>query len=102
MNINLYVIEDYKNETAFRPQQNKPNSKPISTTPKGVKPCAIIISRKSKKQSICVLKKSAKRFDFGGLLGYNSSNKVPVGPEEVIWKIVIKGAFSVKLKFLTN
>jgi hypothetical protein len=28
--------------------------------------CAIIIGRKPKKQSICVLKKSAKRFDFGG------------------------------------
>jgi len=32
MNVNLYVIEDYKNETAFRPQKNKPKqtqSKPI-------------------------------------------------------------------------
>jgi len=25
MNVNLYVIEDYENETAFRPQKNKPN-----------------------------------------------------------------------------
>jgi len=25
MNANLYVIEDYENETAFRPQKNKPN-----------------------------------------------------------------------------
>ena len=24
MNVNLYVIEDYENETAFRPQKNKP------------------------------------------------------------------------------
>jgi len=24
MNVNLYVIEDYKNETTFRPQKNKP------------------------------------------------------------------------------
>ncbi len=23
--INLYVIEDYENETTFRPQKNKPN-----------------------------------------------------------------------------
>ena len=25
MNVNLYIIEDYENETAFRPQKNKPN-----------------------------------------------------------------------------
>ncbi len=25
MNVNLYVIEDYENETAFRFQKNKPN-----------------------------------------------------------------------------
>ena len=25
MNANLYVIEDYENETTFRPQKNKPN-----------------------------------------------------------------------------
>ncbi len=24
MNVNLYIIEDYENETAFRPQKNKP------------------------------------------------------------------------------
>ncbi len=24
MNVNLYVIEDYENKTAFRPQKNKP------------------------------------------------------------------------------
>jgi len=24
MNVNLYVIEDYENETAFRPKKNKP------------------------------------------------------------------------------
>ena len=29
MNVNLYVIEDYENKTAIRPQKNKPNSKPI-------------------------------------------------------------------------
>ncbi len=29
MNVNLYVIEDYENETAFRPQKNKPKTKPI-------------------------------------------------------------------------
>ncbi len=34
MNINLYVIEDYKNETAFRPKKNKPNSNPISSKAK--------------------------------------------------------------------
>jgi phosphopantetheine adenylyltransferase len=25
MSANVYVIEDYENETAFRPQKNKPN-----------------------------------------------------------------------------
>ena len=30
MNVNLYIIEDYENETAFRLQKNKPNSNPIS------------------------------------------------------------------------
>ena len=29
MNANLYIIEDYDNETTFRPQKNKPNSNPI-------------------------------------------------------------------------
>jgi len=29
MNVNLYVIEDYDNETAFRPQKNKPKTNPI-------------------------------------------------------------------------
>ncbi|HUU18804.1 MAG TPA: hypothetical protein VMW72_16760 [Sedimentisphaerales bacterium] len=29
MNVNLYVIEDYENETAFRLQKFKPNSNPI-------------------------------------------------------------------------
>ena len=24
MNVNLYIVEDYENETAFRPQKNKP------------------------------------------------------------------------------
>ena len=31
MNVNLYVIEDYENETTLRPQKNKPNSNPISS-----------------------------------------------------------------------
>ncbi len=30
MNVNSYDIEDYENNTAFRPQKNKPNSNPIS------------------------------------------------------------------------
>jgi hypothetical protein len=30
MNVNLYIIEDYENETAFRPQKNKPKTNPIS------------------------------------------------------------------------
>ncbi len=29
MNVNLYIIEDYENETAFRPQKNKPKTNPI-------------------------------------------------------------------------
>ncbi len=34
MNANVYVIEDYENETTFRPQKNKPNSNPISSKAK--------------------------------------------------------------------
>ena len=34
MSVNLYIIEDYENETAFRPQKNKPNSNPISSKAK--------------------------------------------------------------------
>jgi len=30
MNVNLYVIEDYENKTAFRLEQNKPKTNPIS------------------------------------------------------------------------
>ncbi len=30
MNVDLYVIKDYENKTAFRLQKNKPNSNPIS------------------------------------------------------------------------
>jgi len=40
MNLNLYVIEDYENETTFRPKktnpkqtQFKPNSNPIKACP---------------------------------------------------------------------
>jgi len=29
MDVNLYVIKEYENETAFRLEQNKPNSNPI-------------------------------------------------------------------------
>ncbi len=29
MNVNLYIIEDYKNETAFRPKKNKPKTNPV-------------------------------------------------------------------------
>ncbi len=39
MNVNLYVIEDYGNYTALRPQKTNPN-KPnlnISRTPKGLR-----------------------------------------------------------------
>jgi len=31
MNVNLYIIEDYENETAFWLKKNKPNSNPIQT-----------------------------------------------------------------------
>ena len=31
MDVNLFVIEDYENETAFRLQKNKPNSNPIGS-----------------------------------------------------------------------
>ena len=39
MNANLYVIEDYENETAYRPKKtnpNKPNSNPIYERPKSL------------------------------------------------------------------
>ncbi len=29
MNVNLYVIDDYENETTLRPQKNKPKTKPV-------------------------------------------------------------------------
>ncbi len=31
MNVNLYVIEDYENETALRPQKNKPKQTQFQT-----------------------------------------------------------------------
>ena len=37
MNVNLYVIKEYENETAFRLEQNKPNTNP---TCRGVAPAA--------------------------------------------------------------
>ena len=39
MNVNLYVIEDYENETAFRLKKTKPNkanSNPIYERPKSL------------------------------------------------------------------
>ena len=36
MNANLYIIEDYENETTFRPQKNKPNSNPIKACPQRI------------------------------------------------------------------
>jgi hypothetical protein len=49
------------------------------------------------------LKKSAKRFDFGGRLGYNIANKVPMGPGGGhLNNRVVKGALFVKLKLLAN
>ncbi len=52
MNANVYVIEDYKNETTFQPRKNKPNSNPISPTPKGVKQKSDAGSQRS---DICLL-----------------------------------------------
>jgi len=40
MNVNLYVIEDYENETALRPKKTnpiKPNFKPPGNEPKKLK-----------------------------------------------------------------
>jgi len=31
MNATFYLTKDYENETAFRPQKNKPNSNPKQT-----------------------------------------------------------------------
>jgi hypothetical protein len=33
MNVNAFSQKDYENETAFRPQKNKPNSNPIPERP---------------------------------------------------------------------
>ncbi len=78
MNVNLYVIEDYENEPPSGPKKTNP----ISTTPKGVKQK---YNAGSQRSDICLLPSVfCKRFDFNGLLGYNSANKVTMGPEEVI------------------
>ncbi len=37
MNVNLYVIEDYENETAFRLQKNKPKQTQFQTAEKRTK-----------------------------------------------------------------
>jgi len=34
MNVNVYATKDYKNETAFRPQKNKPNQSQFHIPPK--------------------------------------------------------------------
>jgi len=36
MNANLYFIEDYENETALRPQKNKPKTNPITACPERI------------------------------------------------------------------
>jgi hypothetical protein len=33
MNANVYIIEDYENETAIRPKKTNPNKPNIETTP---------------------------------------------------------------------
>ncbi len=77
MNINLYVIEDYKNETTLRPQKKQTQFKANFNYPQRAKTEVRYLSSafcflssvqgpQAQKQSICVLKKSAKRFDFGG------------------------------------
>ena len=38
MSANVYVIEDYENETAFRLQKNKPNQTQFLWIPAGVYP----------------------------------------------------------------
>ncbi len=38
MNANAFSQKDYENETAFRPQKNKPNSNPISKQLVGARP----------------------------------------------------------------
>jgi len=49
------------------------------------------------------LKKSAKRFDFAGRFGYNIVIKVPMGPGGGhLNNRVVKGALSVKSKFLAD
>ncbi len=48
MNANVYVIEDYENETTLRLQKNKPNSNPISATPKFPKISIISILTQAK------------------------------------------------------
>ncbi len=36
MNANVYIIEDYKNETAFRPQKNKPKQTQFKPCPERI------------------------------------------------------------------
>ncbi len=56
MNVNLYVIEDYQNETAFRPQKTNPIKANFTYPQRG-------------KTEDC--KSLHKRFDFYGRFGYN-------------------------------
>jgi len=53
MNVNLYIIEDYENETAFRPRKNKAKTNPISS--------------KAKMNLKSLAKKSGHTFIFSGI-----------------------------------
>ncbi len=57
MNVNLYVIEDYENETAHRPKKTNPNKANFTYPQRG-------------KTEGC--KSLHKRFDFYGRFGYNT------------------------------
>ncbi len=80
MNVNLYVIEDYENETAFRPQKNKPKTNPISPTPKGVKQKSDAACQRS---DICLLS------SVYGHLGRHWQTK-PKLSDELLRKVVEK------------
>ena len=64
MSANVYVIEDYENETAFRPQKNKPKTNPILSAVGGF--------RKAKMNKKSLAGKSGHNpFDFQSIKRYD-------------------------------
>ncbi len=63
MNVSLYIIEDYRKKDDFAVRINKPNSKPISGTPK-MNVNLYIIEDYRKKDGFAVQKNKPKQTQF--------------------------------------